>query len=127
MTDRTAPCEERVAQELERTEQYFADVYRQLDAASLNDSAQYDALHDQLEPLSIDVKRILRIMFSWGGPSDWIEVELTRLEGPQMEVTNVVYHFADWFDHAERAVSEQEAPALWRLAEYHAEYAALEG
>jgi hypothetical protein len=35
----------------------------------------------------------------------------------------VTYHYADWFDHAERAVTEYEAPALWRLAAYHAEMA----
>jgi hypothetical protein len=33
----------------------------------------------------------------------------------------VTYHFADWFDHAEREVTEREAPALWRAAKHYAE------
>jgi hypothetical protein len=70
--------------------------------------------------LSINATRVMRIMFSWGGPSDWIEVELEKVDR-WFEVTSVVYHYADWFDHAKRKLTQQQAPALWRLAEYYGE------
>ena len=123
MTDRDKPCEDRMAEELAGTEQYFADLYRKLDdEAARDDDDSEESLREQLDPLSIDTTRTMRLMFSWGGPSDWIDVELRR-DGHRVEVTRVVYHFADWYDHAEREVTEAKAPALWRLAEYHAEMA----
>jgi hypothetical protein len=33
------------------------------------------------------------------------------------------YHFADWFDHAERAINEGSNPALSRVADEYAERA----
>jgi hypothetical protein len=68
-------------------------------------------------PLGLSVRRVMRVDLSTGGPGDWLEVEL----GDDNDVEDVTYHFNDWFDHAERRVREDSA--LWRAAEYYAEYA----
>jgi hypothetical protein len=126
MTARQGTCEERVDGELVSTERQYSDLWRQLDAAAeRGDNAAEAECHAAMEPPSLGAKRVLKIIFSWGGPSDWLEVELDRHERGGYEVAQLTHHFADWFDHAERAVSESEAPALWRLAEHCAADAEL--
>lgn len=81
--------------------------------------------------LGISQKVLLRYEISTGGPGDWLEIvcnEIKHTSGPnwapvehmdRLEVERVVYHFNDWFDHAERTVAE-DSP-LWQLAEWVAE------
>lgn len=71
-------------------------------------------------PLGVSVKRVLRIDLSTGGPGDWLEADVDD-DGT---VDSVTYHFNDWFDHAERTVDS--GSALWRAAEYYAEYVAVD-
>jgi len=67
-------------------------------------------------PLGVSSYRVFRVDLSTGGPGDWLEIvtsgdmpayEITRAPGSQelsgeaYEIERIVYHFADWFDHAE--------------------------
>lgn len=52
-------------------------------------------------PLAVSTHKVTKIELSWGGPSDFLNVEH---EGA--EILSVTYHFQDWFDGATRAVSE---------------------
>lgn len=126
MSDDKQTCEQRVDAELARTEQNLVEQWAGIDkAVERGDWEREESLREEMEPLSLEVKRVLKIMLSWGGPSDWIEADLSH-EGYGYEVESLTYHFADWFDHAERVVLEHEAPALWRLAEHYAELASDE-
>lgn len=70
------------------------------DAASTGDIAE-DADRRIYElPLAAEIKRVLRIDLSTGGPADYLEVHLDSDNEPE----RIVYHFADWFDHAERTL-----------------------
>jgi hypothetical protein len=69
----------------------------------LND-AHDDATWEEHEPLSVETKKVTTILLSWGGPSDWYEV--TQDESGTIE--RISYHYADWFDHAERPLSGQD-------------------
>jgi hypothetical protein len=124
MSTRTRPCSERIGESLAQTEEWFAKKYRQIDKASRKDDYEReDALREEIEPYGVSFKRVMTLTLSGGGPSSWLEVELCQ-ESWGFSVAGVAYHFADWFDHAERDVSEHEAPGLWRLAEYYADVAA---
>lgn len=122
MSDRTQSCEQRVAAELAETEQHFAALWQRLDqVADGRDENEREAIYEELDPLSIDVQPVVTVLLSWGGPSDWLEVGLDNTRAHDIE--RVTYHYADWFDHAERDVPEHQAPALWRAAAYYAEQA----
>lgn len=120
MSDRTSSCAERIGTELAETEQSYARLWQRLEAIDKTDDS-LAAVYEELQPLSIDVKPVMVVLLSWGGPSDWLEIELDSTRAHDVE--RVTYHYADWFDHAERAVSADAAPALWRAAEYYAEEA----
>lgn len=70
-------------------------------------------------PLAVSAKTVFRVELSTGGPADWLEVFCsgdTPLyepagDGEHYEVERIVYHFADWFDHAERDLSGFELEA----------------
>lgn len=120
MSDRS--CEERIKEELHGTEQWLSERYNLIDAANDAGDRQQDELREEIEPYAVDVKYVLKLELSGGGSASWLEVELDK--GRQgFRVASVVYHFADWFDHAGYAVLEAEAPGMWRLAEYYAEQA----
>lgn len=120
MSDRDLTCAERIETELTETEQGYCRIWRQLDqVAETKDEDEQEAAYEELDPLSIEVRPVVKVLLSWGGPSDWLEIELDSAR--THSVDRVTYHYADWFDHAEREVSEHEAPALWRAAAYYAD------
>jgi hypothetical protein len=122
MSDRVQNCERRIAAELNKTEQHFAALWQRLDSArSCIDWERSEAVYEELEPLSIEIRPVLTVQLSWGGPSDWLEIELDNTSAHDVE--RVTYHYADWFDHAERDVPQHKAAALWRAAAYYAEQA----
>lgn len=51
--------------------------------------------------LSVDTWKITTICFSWGGPSDYLEIQ-----HDSGEIIKVTYRFSDWFDTATREVQE---------------------
>lgn len=123
MTDRKASCEERIAGELTNTEEWLSRTYRQIDKANeRGETAREEELREEIEVYGVTVTRVMRLTLSGGGPASWLEVHMDD-SGRWPEVERVIYHFADWFDHAEREVTETEAPGMWRLAEYYGELA----
>ncbi|NDB56884.1 hypothetical protein EB001_00295 [bacterium] len=68
-------------------------------------------------PLGFTIHKVVKIELSTGGPADYLEVFID----PEYTdtVVRIVYHFADWFDHAEMEVSENDP--LWEFAEYYCE------
>jgi hypothetical protein len=67
-----------------------------------------DAVYQELQPLGLEVRPVVSVQLSWGGSADWLEIELENDSGH--DIRQVTYHFADWFDHAEREVTVQDAP-----------------
>jgi hypothetical protein len=89
------------------------DKMNQTDDMELND----EALEEYINlPLSIDTFKTIKVLFSTGGPADWIEIRVDEEDG---EVLDVEYHFQDWFDHAQ--VKVQKNSYLWQYAEERAE------
>jgi hypothetical protein len=90
-----------------------------------------DYTEDSLYEYGLDISRkvVLTYLLSTGGPGDWLEIvcdeEQVSYDGysvpertftTRLNIERVVYHFNDWFDHAERPV--YEGSALWSLAEW---------
>lgn len=63
-------------------------------------------------PLGVSESRVYRIDLSTGGPGDWYEVHADD----DKTVTRIVYHFNDWFDHAERTLDGDEFDAIEEFA-----------
>lgn len=118
MSGHELSCAQRIRQKLAERDGLYANLWRRLDAPDAADD-DADALYQELEPLGVDVRPVVSIQLSWGGPADWLEIELEN--DSRHEIRRVTYHFADWFDHAEREVTQREAPALWRAAEHYAD------
>lgn len=51
---------------------------------------------------------------STGGPADYLEVHVDS----DNEITSIVYHFADWFDHAEQELSGEEFDVAEQFARH---------
>jgi hypothetical protein len=118
MSERAPTCAQRIRSELVDREATYADLWRRLDDPDTA-ADDTDTVYQALEPLGLAVRPVVSVQLSWGGPADWLEIELADDSGH--DIRRVTYHFADWFDHAERDVSAREAPALWRAAEHYAE------
>lgn len=123
MTDRQATCEERIAAQMAGRADDFERMFEQAQSDSYDDAEEAT---DQLAeyPLGIETYTVARIELSTGGPADWLEVKLSRGKY-SYEVERVVYHFSDWFDHAERVV--EEGSELWRAAEWYCETLSVDG
>ena len=123
MSTRTQTCEQRIGNELASTEKWLTEKYAEMaDLQKKDRDEEADAIYEEIAPYSVTTRVHMRLELAGGGPAAWIDAELDK-GGHAHEVVSVTYHFADWFDHAERKVSQSEAPGLWRMAEYYAEYA----
>ena len=56
-------------------------------------------------------KRYAQVQLSWGGPADGFLVEFD--EGAK--IVQIRYYFQDWWDYAERVLSEGETKAVSKL------------
>ena len=113
--DRT--CKERVEGQMQDRDEDIAALYELVDHGSVNGTGEdYDEAVERLDNflLSIDQTIHIKMLMSWGGPSDYIEVIVNRLSATpsDYEILEAWYHFEDWFDGAERRISEDSA--LWR-------------
>ena len=106
-------CEDRIANKLQsRLESVGGLITR---ANSGNDEA---ALEEILElPIGRSVSTVVKIELSWGGPADWFEVWLDELRN----IDRIIYHFLDWFDHAERELQGSEFEAAESFCRYFTE------
>jgi hypothetical protein len=108
-------CSERIAEQMQSRNETLEEIYDKMndyddDEKSAEGSDEYAYL-----PLEITSYKVIKIVFSTGGPSDWLEIKLDYDD----EVSKVSYHFQDWFDHAEMEVKKNTY--LWQYAEEHAE------
>jgi len=127
VADREATCEERIAANLAgRLEDFAAYVAvgqdggtkKQRDAIDIEgkgEEARENALEGWSEyPLGVEVKKVLRVDLSTGGPADWFEVILDTDGQPE----TIMYVFQDWFDGARRSLSGDEFAAAWAFLSY---------
>ncbi|MFC8852939.1 hypothetical protein ACFT5D_07785 [Streptomyces sp. NPDC057144] len=122
MTNQEGSCEARIAEELKNANAYLVSMYQQINQANKDgDYEKQEELEDGITPYGVTLVRTVRLTLSGGGPASWLDVELDSEDNTP---TRVVYHFADWFDHAEMSVSQEEAPGFWQMAERYAEMVA---
>ena len=99
-------CRERISGEWESRKQ---EMKRADKALAKGDQTELEELQDQV--LSISKTTKFRIDLSWGGPQDFIEVEVDD----SGEIIGGSYHFLDWFDGAEIELSEEERDLVERV------------
>ena len=91
--------------ELDSDNEYDAEILKLIED---DDIGEY-SLHEFA--LGINVKKVINITLSTGGPGDYLECFFDESD----EMYRVVYHFIDWFDHAEMKVDEDSA--VWEYAQ----------
>lgn len=100
-------------QSMNETLEEIYDKTNQFDDEEANEEGMDEYIN---LPLSIETFKIIKVLFSTGGPADWIEIKVDEDVG---EVIDVNYHFSDWFDHAQ--VKVEKNSYLWQYAEERAE------
>ena len=105
-------CNDRIERELSGREEEFRRLFARTRS---EDSIVREEVCEELDtlPIGSSWQNVVKIELSWGGPADWLEVWVDQ-DG---SVSHVVYHFADWFDHAERKIAY--GTPLWRAADYY--------
>ena len=92
---------ERAYNAYEEAKAYLEQIERSLQK---HDAGKGEALDEYREPLSIDTRKEVTILLSWGGPSDgfklWYDDEGVILWG--------YYFFADWFEYEEFKLTDKE-------------------
>ena len=102
METREATCEERIDAHLEALEEDIQGVIQ-----AYYEGDEEGAWNNY--PLAVSTRQITKVELSWGGPSDFLNIEH---EGA--EIYRVTYHFQDWFDGAVREVGE--GSKVWEYA-----------
>jgi hypothetical protein len=99
-------CADKIASELRDREEYLSDLYAIIDSDTATDSEQ-DQARDEIGNMAygIDTRTITRVIWSGGGPADYLEI--THKDG---EVLSVDYLYQEWYDGAKLSVSE-DSPA----------------
>jgi hypothetical protein len=99
-------CADKIAQELFLREEDLLDYYRIIDSDDVLE-ADRDRAREAINEMAygIDTRTISRVVWSGGGPSDYLEI--THKDG---EVLAVDYLYQDWFDGAKLSVPE-DSPA----------------
>jgi hypothetical protein len=98
-------CADLIAGELADREQQLADIYTLADDGDDNAREQiYEMAY------GIDRREIIRVIWSGGGPADYLEI--THNDG---DILRVEYLYQDWFDGAR--IDVLEGSAAYRYAE----------
>lgn len=112
MEDREASCEERIGGHLAgRMEDLAKLVVGEPVSEAGGELGGEDERREQASnelweyPLSVELVKVVRVDLSTGGPADWLEL---FYQGGDSRPSRIVYHFADWFDHAERTLDGDE-------------------
>lgn len=111
METKQATCAELIGQELEDRERELARLYAVIDSGDGMDKE--DEAYNEINEMAygIEIKKIFKVIWSGGGPADWIEI--TTDENGDIE--KVEYIYQDWYDGARKQVEEDSA--VWRYAE----------
>lgn len=113
-------CQELVS---DRMASRNADLAELMAKANSEDEQTSEEAYDELNNFGLGMSTyiLVKIELSTGGPADWIEAkcELAGNNAPrdgaiECAPLSMTYHYADWFDHAEREIPEDSA--LWQWA-----------
>lgn len=114
MTETRQPtCEERLPSALAGRIEDFRSMVGWVDAWSRADGRaaqdRYEQADERLReyPLAVTVTYSVRVELSTGGPADYLVAEV---DGDGC-IRSIVYHFADWFDHAARVLDGDDFKA----------------
>lgn len=95
-------CSQRILGAFNSRNEYLEKVME-----AISNEEPYDGYEDASDalnefPLAISVEQItqIKIELSWGGPADYIVVDVYD-DG---DIKSAKYHFADWFDHADYSI-----------------------
>ena len=111
METQNKTCAELIGSELADREAELARLYSVIDSGDGMDLE--DEAYNEINEMSygIDIKKVFKVIWSGGGPADWIEI-VTDNEG---NLERVEYVYQDWYDGARLDV--KEGSAVWRYAE----------
>jgi len=91
--------------ELDSDNEYDSEIIKMIED---DDISEY-SIHEFA--LGMDSKTIVNITLGTGGPGDYLECWLDESH----KMYRVVYHFTDWFDHAEIGVDRDSC--VWEYAQ----------
>lgn len=110
----TDSCEARVYDEMLKREADLTALYEAID--NLGDTAEADDAQGEIDNYALEAttRTEFKVLISTGGPADWLTAWVERErdassqygEGSWVRVSDVEYHFADWFDHAGEVLSD---------------------
>jgi hypothetical protein len=111
METKQETCAERIGQELADREAELHRLYAVIDSGDGMDLE--DEAYNEINEMSygIEVKKVYKVIWSGGGPADWIEIT-TDSEG---DIEKVEYIYQDWYDGARKQVEQDSS--VWRYAE----------
>ena len=111
METKQKTCAELIGQELADREAELARLYAVIDSGDGMDKE--DEAYNEINEMAygIEVKKVFKVIWSGGGPADWIEIT-TDGNG---DIEKVEYIYQDWYDGARKQVEEDSA--VWRYAE----------
>jgi hypothetical protein len=100
-------CADKIASELESREEDLLSYYRIIDSDDVLEEDRERAIQAIQEmAYGIDTRTISRVIWSGGGPADYLDITRNELG----EILLVEYIYQDWFDGAKLTVSE-DSPA----------------
>ena len=111
-------CADVIADRLQSREDLLSKIYEAIDDESKTEEiCESEGIADPEDflyelPLGISKFLLVTIHLSTGGPGDWLEC---HVDEHGQGLFRVVYHYNDWFDHAEKEV--ETSSSLWRYAE----------
>jgi len=104
-------CAELVYDQMISRSEQLEEINDILGDDDIDEEKQEEAL-EELNNLALEISKfkVIKILLSTGGPADWLELKVDD-DGNPSELT---YHYADWFDHAEVKVPSDSY--LWDYA-----------
>lgn len=100
--EHSQPFKERAYKHYQQARENFKQV------AILLQERDADEIEDYRAPLSIDERKEVTILLSWGGPSDGYKVYVDY----QNEPIEGYYFFADWFEYEEFKLTDEELDSV---------------
>lgn len=109
MTNDTKTCAQRIHDEFQSRNEMLDEIYENIENPKDGDN---DEAWNEYNEFILDVEeyKVIKILLSTGGPSDWIEVKMNEED----DIIGMQYHFADWFDHA--SINITKDTYMWQYA-----------
>jgi len=103
----------------ERAYQNYQDKMADLkQVGALLQEKERDEVEEYREPLSLDERKEVTVLLSWGGPSDGYKVYFDK-DGEAIEG---YYFFADWFEYEEFKLTGEELDRVLAVYSVSAEW-----